>query len=394
MPAIVSLLNRLTPPMRPALTTLRAPVHCQRPMPIAERVEPDVEIVAVNLILGLLQPGAAGEHRELHALRRAQVVHGLGLRVREPELHLIVDEPLDHEIEVALPRRDQPGATPSCERPLDDERHARSADGGANLRPLARSGADVELDRGAGAVPRTLQVAAAHERDVLQDVAVDHRDRARARLVLDGADGVQQVRRREAVERQVHVREVAAADGELAAQVVAGGDAGQDLNGSQGIVGEDATEVLDVGAPEHLLGRRARVGRPEPIGADRHGLGITRAAGQGNRHFQDLPRHDRHRALGDRVADDRGPEAPGAGQNGQLEATVPGRDGRGPALARRHVSDQDAAERRARPGVQNDAPDRALGPGPWEPRFAELGPETDPGQAPISPSKRTPHTKL
>ena len=339
------------------------------PLPAADadrrRVEADVQIVAVNLILRFLQPGAAGEDRELHALRRAEVVHGLGLRVREPELHLVIDQPLDHEIEVTLARRDQPGATLSAERPFDDQGHARSADGGAHLRPFARPGADVELDRGAGAIPRPLHVAAAHERDVLQDVAVDHRDRARARLVLDGADGVQQVGRGEAVERQVHVREIAAADGELAAQVVAGRHAGQDLHGSQRIVGEDAAEVLDIGAPEHLLGRRARVGRTEPIGADGHGLGIAGAAGQGDRHFRDLPGHDRHRTLGDRVADDRRPQPPDAGQHGHLEPTVPAGDGRGPALARGHVSDQDAAERRACPGVQHHAPDRALAPRPW-----------------------------
>ena len=156
------------------------------------------------------------------------------------------------------------------------------------------------------------------------------------------------------------MREIAAADGELAAQIVAGRHAGQNLHGSQRIVGENATKVLDVGAPEHLLGGRARVGRTEPIGADGHGLGIARAAGQGDRHLHDFPGHDRHGTLGDRVADDRRPQAPDARQNGQLEPAVPAGDRRGPALSSGHVSHQHAAERRARPGVQDHALDRAL----------------------------------
>ena len=128
--------------------------------------------------------------------------------------------------------------------------------------------------------PDPLHVAAADERHILQDVAVDHRDRAGARLILDRADGVQQVRRRETVERQVHVREIAAANGELAAQVVAGRDAGQHLNGPQRIVGKNATQVLDVGAPEHLLGGCPGVRLAEAVGADGHRLRVACPAGQ------------------------------------------------------------------------------------------------------------------
>ena len=130
-------------------------------------------------------------------------------------------------------------------------------------------------------LPEPLHVAAAHQRNVLQDVAVDHRHRARARLVLDRANGVQQVRRREAVERQVHVRKVAAANGELAAQVVAGRHARQHLDRPQRIVGKDAAQVLDVGAAQYLLGRGAGIGGPETFGADGDGFRVTGPAGRG-----------------------------------------------------------------------------------------------------------------
>ena len=62
------------------------------------------------------------------------------------------------------------------------------------------------------------------------------------------------------------MREAAAADAELAAQIVAGGDAGQHLHRAQRIVGQHAAQVLDVGAAEDLLRRRARIGGAEPIG--------------------------------------------------------------------------------------------------------------------------------
>ena len=50
---------------------------------------------------------------------------------------------------------------------------------------------------------------------------------------------------------------VAAPDGELAAEVISRGDAGQHVDGPQGIVREDAPEVLELSRAEHL-GRRDR----------------------------------------------------------------------------------------------------------------------------------------
>jgi len=52
-------------------------------------------------------------------------------------------------------------------------------------------------------------------------------------LILDGPDGVQKKGGREAVHGHVHVREVAAADAELAPEIVAAGHAGEHLNGAQ-----------------------------------------------------------------------------------------------------------------------------------------------------------------
>ncbi len=68
--------------------------------------------------------------------------------------------------------------------------------------------------------------------------------------------------------RQVHVREAAAADGELAAEIVAGRDARQHLDGAERIVGEHAAEILDVGASQDLL-------RGAPGSADRKRSALT-----------------------------------------------------------------------------------------------------------------------
>ena len=68
------------------------------------------------------------------------------------------------------------------------------------------------------------------------------------------------------------------------------------------------------------------------------------------------------RSLGDRVADDRGPQPPDARENCHLEPTIPGRHRRGSALPCRDVSHQHAAERCPGPGVHDHASDGALAP--------------------------------
>jgi len=66
----------------------------------------------------------------------------------------------------------------------------------------------------------------------------------------------------------------ASSDGEFAAKVIAGGDAGQDLHGAKGIVREHAAKILQFSAAEDLR-RRDRIGRrAEDVRRDRHGLGV------------------------------------------------------------------------------------------------------------------------
>ena len=61
-------------------------------------------------------------------------------------------------------------------------------------------------------------------------------------------------------EREIHVAHRQAAHAELAAQVVAGGDAGQHMDGAHRIVRDDAAKLLQFVAAKHLLrGRRVFV---------------------------------------------------------------------------------------------------------------------------------------
>ncbi len=76
---------------------------------------------------------------------------------------------------------------------------------------------------------------------------------------------MQQKRGGETVDRHVHVREIAPSHAELAAEIVARCDARKHLDGAQWIVGQDATKILDVRAPQYLLGRDGRLGRTESI---------------------------------------------------------------------------------------------------------------------------------
>ena len=65
---------------------------------------------------------------------------------------------------------------------------------------------------------------------------------------------MQEERRGNALERELHVLDVVAAHRELAAQVVAGRDARHDLDRPQRIVGDQAPELLQVLAGERLFG--------------------------------------------------------------------------------------------------------------------------------------------
>ncbi len=81
--------------------------------------------------------------------------------------------------------------------------------------------------------------------------------------------------------------------------------AGKDLDGSEGIVGQYAAQVLDVCAPQHLLRRDARVGRPETIGRNGDVLRICACPlTERNRHNDAAARRDLHVAPDQDVADD------------------------------------------------------------------------------------------
>jgi hypothetical protein len=67
---------------------------------------------------------------------------------------------------------------------------------------------------------------------------------------------------------------MASTDAELTPKIVGCRNTRKDLDGAQGIIGEDTPEILNVGAPKDLLRRDARIGAPESIGRDRHRLGI------------------------------------------------------------------------------------------------------------------------
>lgn len=64
--------------------------------------------------------------------------------------------------------------------------------------------------------------------------------------------GMDEQRRGDAFEREVHVADRQAADAELTAQVVAGGDARQHMNGAHRIVRDDAAQLLKLVASQHL----------------------------------------------------------------------------------------------------------------------------------------------
>src|SRR5262249_4879317 len=115
---------------------------------------------------------------------------------------------------------------------------------------IARPLAHVKVQLGAETIAVALRIRPVEQRDAVEDVAVDHRDRS---SVLHLLYGVQEKGRRNAVERGIHAIEAAAANGELAAKIVAGRDPRQHLDRAHGIISEEAPEVLNLGAAERLL---------------------------------------------------------------------------------------------------------------------------------------------
>ncbi len=110
----------------------------------------------------------------------------------------------------------------------------------------------------------------------------------------------------EALDREVHVPEVAAADAELASEVVAGRHPRQHLDGPERIVCQDSPQDLHFGAPQGLLGGRARFCRAERGRGHGDGLRIRPgAAAEGDTKVRGVALGEVQAALDEDVAHDR-----------------------------------------------------------------------------------------
>ncbi len=240
-------------------------------------VEPDLEVVDLAEARIVLESGMSGQGGQVQPLPRGDIVGELRLGVREPEADRAGRQPVDDQIEIRLPPGDQPGpALMLADGSFRHTRCVRPAHRDVEDASIARSIAQPEIDLRSRVAAVTLRITAVEERDVLQHVAVDHRDRTGRAAVLDAAHRVEQVRRSEPVNGEGQMAEVAPTNRELAAEVVAGGDAGQDLHGAQRVVGEHAAQVEELGAAQHLRGRHGIGGRPEDVRPDRHGFAVGR----------------------------------------------------------------------------------------------------------------------
>src|SRR4029434_11056262 len=97
------------------------------------------------------------------------------------------------------------------------------------LDAASRSFAHAEVDLGTGSVSVPLRVRAVQERDLIEDVAVQHRHRSAVVHLLQGG---KQERRGYAFEGEGHAIDSGAADRELAAEVVSSGHRRQRLDGT------------------------------------------------------------------------------------------------------------------------------------------------------------------
>jgi hypothetical protein len=316
------------------------------------RVEPHVHIVDLSLNRIVLEPRAPGQRGQIDPLPRGDVVGQAGLRIRESEADGAVGQAVENQVEIRLARGDQPGpALTAADRSFRHSGRIRPAHRDVEQTALPRSFAQPEIHLRAGVAGVALGITAVEERHIVQHVAVDHRDRAGGPAVLDAAHGVQEVRRGEAVHREGQVAEITPADRELAAEVVSGGHAGQDLHGPERIVGEDAAEVLELGAAQHM-GRGHGIGRrPEDVRGDRHALAV------GGRPLAETHRYGRrarphgHLAAEQGVAHDGDVEAMGARRQAvDAEAALSVRQDRFPGVL---DDDQHLLEGSPRPGVHD-----------------------------------------
>ncbi len=287
---------------------------------------------------------------------RLDVAHQLHLKIVEPEAEGVFGiDAVNHRAQVALSRRQQPRpAFGRAQRALHDDRRVRHA--GADVAPesIARAFTDQKVQLGAGVVAVPLGVRARRQRDFLEHVAVDHRDRA---AVLDALHGVHEERRRNALEREVHVANGKAADAELAAQVVAGRDPRQHVNGAHRIVGDHAAKLLQLVAAEHLpAAGGSRVGSTRRAHVHRFRV-RARSRGDRNRDLQHLAGRNLDAAACQHEIDGRHVQLAVARRDVlEHEAAVArgNRHERGVLNAHR-----DLFERRAVAGIHHDASERS-----------------------------------
>src|SRR6185369_14254986 len=179
------------------------------------------------------------------------IVNGFTLRIVEPECERNgrVDA-RSGKAEITLADRSQPRPlAAAADRSLTNQRRIGAADGCPQLRSLPRALPHPEIHFCAEPIAKPLRVGAAGKRDLREDVAIDHRDRSSVDNALNGVD---EKRRLDALERKLHVVDRTAANGELALEVVAAGDAWKDLNGAQRIVGDQSAQLLQVPGLKHL----------------------------------------------------------------------------------------------------------------------------------------------
>ena len=202
---------------------------------------------------------------------------------------------------------------------------------------------------------QTLRMRAGEQRRGFDDIAVDQSDRAG---VLHAADGVEQQRAVDAIHRDPDVRRSKATHGELGAEVVAGGNAGKDLHGPEGIVGHESPEGEEIAAAQHELTGNTRLRLAECRARDgdvfdvsarpfRHRNPDVHGFAGGDRH---LPSHQPESNHGDEH------DLWSGGNADDLETAVGVRER---LLARRLDFHEHRRERHAGPGFDDGAGDTA-----------------------------------
>src|SRR5213079_932561 len=112
-------------------------------------------------------------------------------------------------------------------------------------RAISRAFTHLEIELGARARADALRIRAARQHDIVEDVGVHQRHRPG---IVDALHRAHEKGRGYAFKREVHMVDGVAANGELAAEVVARRDARQHLNRSKWVAGNDAAKLLQLAA--------------------------------------------------------------------------------------------------------------------------------------------------